>query len=303
MYIYLNLQQFVLIVLFVICTVVGAVVYWRFVQRYVKVKDVKAITRIQAYVINLERNQKRLQQFNTLYYKSDISAVPLERFEAVNGREIDVQGYLTESAYKQVLLSESSGYREKHYQLTRGGVGCYLSHMTLYYKLVDDEKHDFYVIFEDDCVFGEDMIEQIQLFLEILPKNWDMLVLGTIHSELYKTHNIFVKYRTFWGLFGYIINKRGAKKIIREYEAKKIDKQIDSMLSVMTVNNRLNVYGLIRPLVRQDSTFGTDIQLPVKPTTGIDPFILEDFVNSIADMSQKVKENFTNEFVENFTER
>ena len=241
------------------------------------VKDIRPLPKTKVFVINLERNKKRLQQFNEQYYDSDIRSVPLERFEAINGREIDIRTFLTEAAYKQILFTESSGYRLKHYELTRGAVGCFLSHMTLYYRLLDDPKNDSYIIFEDDAIFSQDILEQIKLFMSLLPKNFDLLVLGTIHQDVIRTQNLFTKLNVFWGLYGYIINKRGASKIVREYENNKIEKQIDSTLSVMTTNNRLNVYGLIRPVVFQDTSFGTDIQIVVKPTVGIDAFVLEDF--------------------------
>lgn len=259
----------------VLCTL------WNWKNKFYSHLQIAPITNnVKSLVINLDRNKNRLQQFNRFYYKSDLRDIPLERFDAIDGKLINIKDYVTPKAQKQILFAETNGYRLKHYELTRGAVGCALSHVSLYYKLMIDTRYDFYIIFEDDAFFSPDMIEEIKLLLDLIPSDWDILTLGTIHQVVEKTTGIFTKLTTFWGLFGYIINKRGARKYIKDYESHKIDKQIDSQMSIMILKYQLNIYGLIKPLVKQDNGFGTDIQVAVKKNDNINPFILENFSNT-----------------------
>lgn len=257
----------------------------------------------KSWVINLKKNKKRLHQFNKYYMSSDIRSITLNRFDAINGQEIDIEQYVTPKAYKQIHFSETNGYRLKHYELTRGAVGCYLSHVSLYQKLLEDDSVDYYIIFEDDAQFQPEIMEILSLYVDSLPENWDLFVLGTIHQEIFKTVGYFTKLKVFWGLFGYVINKKGARLFVDQFLEERINKQIDSMMSVMTINDRFNVYGLIKPLVYQDHQWGTDIQLSVKKHVSIDPFVLlEEFSQNLQLLPKQIKERFTQNFIEEFQE-
>jgi hypothetical protein len=48
-----------------------------------------------------------------------------------------------------------SGYRTKHYQLTRGSVGCYMSHLQLYQHILRETDAQFAFVFEDDAEIRE----------------------------------------------------------------------------------------------------------------------------------------------------
>ena len=50
--------------------------------------------------------------------------------------------------------AERTGYRTKHYQLTRGSVGCYMSHLQLYQHIIKTDAQ-FAFIFEDDAVIRQ----------------------------------------------------------------------------------------------------------------------------------------------------
>jgi GR25 family glycosyltransferase involved in LPS biosynthesis len=230
----------------------------------------------KSFVINLEKNKQRLHHFTTSYENSDINIIPLERFNAVNGKKLDLQKYVTPKAYDQIMSAETNGYRLRHYELTRGAVGCFLSHTTLYRKLLDDPDREFYLIFEDDAYVPPEVIKPLQFYIENAPNDWDILLFGVIREVLEKKGQYYDKVKIWWGLFGYAINKRGSKKFIDELnQEKRIDKQIDSMMSVMTQENKLNVYSTSVHLVKHD-TDGSDIQLPIKIQSNINPYKYED---------------------------
>jgi GR25 family glycosyltransferase involved in LPS biosynthesis len=86
----------------------------------------------------------------------------------------------------------------------------------------------------------------------------------------------YKKYESFWGLCAYAINKKGARKLTNELDNKPITMQIDSKMSHLIIQDKLNVYGYKEKLVWHGRNQGTDIQMPVKPQPDINPFILED---------------------------
>ena len=52
----------------------------------------------------------------------------------MNGKEIDVKPYVTERVYNGILDIDKTGQRHYHSQITRGAIGCYLSHLDIYNK-------------------------------------------------------------------------------------------------------------------------------------------------------------------------
>lgn len=242
----------------------------------IKLKNIKYIkefaNKTKCFVINLEKNVDRLQKFIDVYTRSDITIINLERFNAVNGKSVNLEQYVTPLAYDQIITAEKNGYRFRHYELTRGAVGCFLSHITLYNKLLNDNDHDFYLIFEDDAYIPKNIIKELEYFIEMAPPDWDILVFGVIREVISESGELYDKVKTWWGLFGYAINKKGAERFMNEFnEQKKIDKQIDSMMSMMINDNKLNVYSSRVQLISHNSD-GSDIQLPIQTAFDIDPF-------------------------------
>ena len=234
--------------------------------------------RTKSYVINLEKNSDRLAKFMNYYNSSDINVIDIQRFNAINGRQIDISQYVTSAAYKQIIDAEINGYRLRHYELTRGAVGCFLSHTALYNRLLVDNSKEFYLIFEDDAKIPVKCLEKVKMYIDKVPDDWDILLFGVIRKTVSTQNDLFDKIKVWWGLCGYVINKKGAKKIMDYlHENNKIDKQIDSLLSLMVIEGKLNVYSTRERVIQHNTeNTGTDIQLPVKVATNIDPFKYED---------------------------
>jgi GR25 family glycosyltransferase involved in LPS biosynthesis len=229
--------------------------------------------RLKCFVINLNFDENRLYTFKKLYNKSDISKLELNRFEGINGKTLDnLELYVDPRALSQLKESEKNGYRLKHYEITLGAVGCYLSHLNLYKELLEDNNNDYYLIFEDDAYFSDYILYDILDYFKKAPIDWDLLIFGAMFEKS-KDQYPFKKYEYFWGLNCYMINKKGAEKIIKEYNKNKIKMQIDSMMSLMAIENRINIYGSIRRLVKHNKV-NTNIQLPIKYDENIDPFSL-----------------------------
>jgi GR25 family glycosyltransferase involved in LPS biosynthesis len=226
-------------------------------------------------VINLPHNEDRLIQFKKQYKESDLNSLPLQVFVAVDGKKIEIKEYVTKDSYDQIMRTETEGYRLKHKDLTRGAVGCYLSHISIYKQLLQDPEYDFYIIFEDDAVFNNDVLKYINYIMSKTPKDWDIILFGRIRCKCEKVSAIYERARYFWGLFGYAINKEGARKVVDHYEKTGIDMQIDSAMSKMSQQDQLVVYGVSRDVISQDSRYVSNIQKPLKKNKDIDPFSLD----------------------------
>ncbi len=225
---------------------------------------------MKVYLINMKNSIDRLKRFEESYIASDLSLIPFERVEAIDGRKIDLTPIVSETAYKRMIEAESKGYRLHHHELTRGAVGCYLSHKEVY-KRISQQDEDYGLIFEDDVKLSSlNLMEEINNIVNTVPKDWDILLLGCVcfvcgkYSSYYDVDRYFL-------MHAYIVKKSSAKKILHLIDQKKIEQQIDAHFSDLTEKGLLKIYCLRDKLANQWD-MGTNIQLPVKNIEGVNPF-------------------------------
>jgi GR25 family glycosyltransferase involved in LPS biosynthesis len=150
-----------------------------------------------------------------------------------------------------------------------------MSHTTLYKQLLEDPSCEYYIIFEDDAAVLPVIYDRIAHAINTAPSDWDVILFAPIMEVIKEESKDFKSYVCFWGLCGYAIRKKGAQKFVHEYNARPITMQIDSKMSLMIMQDNLHVYGYKSKVIRNDN-MGTDIQFPVKPVKGINPFYIED---------------------------
>ena len=223
------------------------------------------------YLINLDRNKERLREFMEQYSESDISIKKVKRISAVDGKKLKVAQYLSDKAFKELQDIETTGYRTKHYQLTRGAIGCYMSHLKAY-SLIANSSSSYGLIFEDDVNIAHDFFFKFNRLLRNIPKDWDMLLLGC-HCLKCRKSELHSHVQKFILLHCYIVKKEAAKKLYDDLSSRPIQQQIDSEISDMiTHKNMFNVYCVNEALCWQSGQFQTDIQTPVRKTLGVDPY-------------------------------
>ena len=229
-----------------------------------------------AVIINLDKNKERLLRILTEYSTSDLAGtIPVRRFAAIDATNIDISRYVTEQTVNQIQKTATTGYRIRHHEMTLGAVGCFLSHISVMRMLLQDDNHDTFFILEDDALIPPKIYADIGNTIRTAPLGWDVLVLG-YHYATYDAdkYDPFFRLLTFWGMHAIIINKVGAQKIVEEYEANKINMQIDSMLGRMIKAGKINVFAPKKMLV-MPGDFGSDIQVHVRHVDGVDPYSLE----------------------------
>lgn len=219
------------------------------------------------YIINLDRNPERLNNFLHSFYVSDLYDQKLNRFQAYDGKLLKLENHIKDSRILDgIYNTEINKYRLKHNQLTRGAVGCYLSHLELIKYTSQSNLPS--LIFEDDAIMYPHIGKKIEQLLKTVPDNWDVLLVGYICHQCQGLAD-YVKVKNFWGNHGYIVNKKGAKKLLQY--AYPITIQIDHLMSSLAKKGILNIYASREQLVRQNNLFNSDIQTPILPTN-IDPF-------------------------------
>jgi glycosyl transferase family 25 len=206
---------------------------------------------IKPYVINLKKRPNRLDFFHK-HYKLDI---PYEVFEAVDGNDIDIyklfnEGIIGNIGYQSVLNTNNNIPRTYHYELgSTGAIGCALSHINLYKKIVKENQPDTaYLIFEDDALVNTLKLEDINYLVETLPNDWHSYNIG--QGRFVDFTRVFTspienpwlyKLNKFYGTHAYVINLKGAKWLLDSNKLFPINQQFDCHLSEL-IEYGFNVY-------------------------------------------------------------
>lgn len=226
--------------------------------------------KIGIHIINMDKDKERYNKIMKLYLKSDLPNDKMIRYPAVLGKKIEIEKWLSTDALNELYLLEKNGYRTHHHSLTRGAIGCFLSHYYLAKKLLDDNV-DTYLVLEDDTRIYTNTFQKIKNVLENAPEDWDIILFYTIRAVGRKENADLNKLKSFWGTNCYIINKKGAKKFVDEVNKNKIDGQIDSYLSRMIQQEKMKIYASKTHFVSPNST-ESNIQVILKPKKGVDPY-------------------------------
>jgi GR25 family glycosyltransferase involved in LPS biosynthesis len=214
----------------------------------------------EIYLINLKRRPDRLKTFLQKYRESDLSKYPLVKFDAVDGSLLDIDKVpLSELAKAELQQLQTTGFRTKHYQLTKGAIGCYLSHLKIWENILKNE-YNSALIFEDDADIPHNILERIQNEMIHIPTDWDIVLLGYLCSQCYQ-HENYNKVERFMLTHCMLIKSSAIRKILATEVLLPITQQIDALLSELS--SVINIYTVKDRIVRQFSS-RTDIQAPLK---------------------------------------
>lgn len=253
--------------------VAGTVLYkWRHIEFFEQNQCAKQLSTddIDVYLINLDRNRDRLDHFIDQYMSTDLKNKQFKRYPAVDGRKLSIEKYVSSKALNEIYESEESGYRTKHYQLTRGAVGCYLSHMSVYEAIMKGDR-EYGLIFEDDVIIDPKILSKLNKMITSMPNDWDVLLLGCYCIKCDKFDRYYNTER-FFLTHCYIVRKTAAERIVEALKDKPIEQQIDSELSDMATDSKLKIYCLKESICKQGGGFKTTIQMPLKVVPGINPY-------------------------------
>lgn len=148
--------------------------------------------------------------------------------------------------------------------------GCYMSHLGVY-KLIASGDRQFGIIFEDDVNIDPHIIQKLNQTIPTIPSNWDILLMGC-WCAVCDPHDTYYESKKFYFLHAYIVKKSGAVKIIDLIDKKKISQQIDSQLSDLAGDGKIDIMCLKDSISSQSVMFPTTIQVPMKQIDGVNAF-------------------------------
>lgn len=199
--------------------------------------------------ILIELNIHQLHKFNPI------------RFPAIDGHEINYN-HLSKNIITQNAINDALNKNAGMYSImTKGGIGCALSHYSIYNMIINNNNSDYYLIIEDDIQFNQNFLNKLNYYLKELPY-YDILYLG-YHSYKSTDNNnnliYFDKPKYIFGTYGYIINYKAAKELLKIFP---INKQIDS--EIYKIFDNIDVYCLkdeFKLINHNFELYGTDIQI------------------------------------------
>lgn len=231
------------------------------------------------WVINLDRDTERWVAVEAELTQCGVTP---QRFSAVDGKSLTVAE----------LQANTTTVARRF--LTRGIVGCFLSHRAQWQRTAADESEPCQIIMEDDVVLADDFVAQTRAMLEQLDAcpetqnyQWDVLLLGALGSVHPHGHygwnriasymaggqrrtrqvtaNIHVPRRPM-GMHCYVLTQRGARKLLAQ--ANRVSGHVDVVawglrnLTILSGHPMLAHQAMATPSTIGAVTAGLETRLP-----------------------------------------
>lgn len=199
------------------------------------------------FCINLDRSKERWEKMEKQEKKQ--KGIKIERISGVDGFLID-----KDELYKSGKITSFC-----YHMCSSGMIGCWLSHLKIWKKIVD-EGLEYAVVLEDDAQFPDEYGKKMRNILGRMPGDVDILLLGCLVgcrdsveinllegslSLFYKPRGMVVINeeiiipRMFIGSYAYLITNKGARKCLNLFS--KVNYHIDHEISR---NQKLNLYAV-----------------------------------------------------------
>ncbi|KLN60900.1 hypothetical protein WH96_10620 [Kiloniella spongiae] len=162
---------------------------------------------IPIFIINLERSAERRKKIKEQFNSIELN---YEFYKAIDGRELDSKN----------IPNYAHAYRLKEFgkDMTPNEIGCYLSHFTLFERILN-EGHEMALIIEDDVNITSELPDILNN-LKTVKTPWDMIRLATsrdrkfeILEPITEITNLVNLKGNACGAVGYVLNRSGAEKL------------------------------------------------------------------------------------------
>ncbi|XP_067846831.1 procollagen galactosyltransferase 2-like [Heptranchias perlo] len=169
----------------------------------------------EIFMINLKRRTDRRERMLRTLYEQDIE---VKVVDAVDGKALNT------SHLKALNIEMLPGYHDPYSGriLTRGEIGCFLSHYYIWKEVVDQGLEKVLVL-EDDNRFEPHFRKKITKLMEDIEENqldWDLIYIGRKRMQVQQPEksvpgimNLVEADYSYWTL-AYIISQQGAKKLL-----------------------------------------------------------------------------------------
>jgi hypothetical protein len=214
----------------------------------------------KAWVISLEPHGLRMKGFNRI---ANAAELPYTVVKAINGKMIDVKT-LPPLGIGRLLFSTRNNPRIR---MNLGTIGCYLSHRSLYEKIVAEETdpNACHLVLEDDITFPENFKDLLAKTLIDIPSDWDIIYLSKVGKivadkitplimKLQKTVDGYSN----WGAWGQIYRTRFLRDQLIPYLSNMTD-EIDTQIGRNL--DKWNAYCYMIPIAAPRRDLISDIDM------------------------------------------
>lgn len=211
--------------------------------------------KMDIYVINLKSRPQKREFMEKQMKKNNLNATI---FEAVDGSKLDLEDLLEDG-----IISPTKNKEIRRY-LRKGEIGCALSHMLIWLRLLNSQKQ-YALIFEDDAILCNDFKEMLRgVISEANTVPWDILYLNENCYWRFRdgcdgpmvTKRIMAPTNVGYGLYGYIIKRDAVPKYIEGILPFKIP--IDNYIIEKQKDDNNRVLRLEYPMVEINRKFKSD---------------------------------------------
>ena len=255
-------------------------------------------------IVNLARRTALLSRLtNLLKHTAPLNRMSrISRQDAVDGASLDLDDLVREGILSQegMVSAMQTDIRVEAIQLTRGAIGCALSHVHLWKQIAADQRRGATLILEDDVYFASDFEYRLREAIALLPANFSLLYLslpdyamrtlpiktinfnqsyqknasyisaggegGEIKTSLFGTTVRAVLGHNY-GTSAYILSPAGARALL--YKVMPLTMQIDSHIIAATERS---VRREVRSVQRDAAKGALDLQAEDSDKQGLLPF-------------------------------
>ncbi|XP_030206643.1 procollagen galactosyltransferase 1 [Gadus morhua] len=196
----------------------------------------------EVFLINLHRRADRRERMLRALYEQELTCKVISAVDgkALNTSDIEAMGVQMLSAYKDPYHGRS---------LTKGELGCFLSHYNAW-KEISERGLQSSLVIEDDLrfeVFFKRRLSNLLYEVTAHGLDWDLIYIGrkrmqVDHQEtpVPKIHNLVEADYSYWTL-GYMMSLKGARKLLRAEPLSKM-LPVDEFLPVMYNKHPVSAY-------------------------------------------------------------
>ncbi|XP_060053804.1 procollagen galactosyltransferase 2 [Erinaceus europaeus] len=169
----------------------------------------------EIFMINLKRRKDRRDRMLRTLYEQEIE---VKIVEAVDGKSLNT------SQLKALNIEMLPGYRDPYSSrpLTRGEIGCFLSHHSVWKEVIERELEKSLVI-EDDVRFEHQFKKKLMKLMDDIERaklDWELIYIGRKRMQVKEPEkavpgvvNLVEADYSYWTL-GYVISLEGAQKLV-----------------------------------------------------------------------------------------
>ena len=202
----------------------------------------------KCYVINLDKRTDRLKHITKQCKNANID---FERFSACDGNNV--------SKYKNYI----DKYFDKNNKLTKGQLGCALSHILIWEKIHKNNNKNT-LILEDDAIIDVNFWKKIDILKNDLETNFNILLLSCCSCEGYDINKKYIikgskSNKANWCTTSYIINKKFVKIILDKIKKDKMYIHGIDQYLINNIYSKYDFYIVKEPFIKQNKELDSDI--------------------------------------------